>query len=110
MDAFGFVIHPLDMADVIRFDPNAKGKRLELVAKVLEWMPASKQSHITGIRSKTGKEIHGYFLAASFLPEQFISLPREQVYGKIIKAGKIAESLGAKIVGLGGFTSVVGDA
>lgn len=110
MDAFGFVIHPLDMNDVIRFDPKSIGKRIELVSKVLEWMPANKQSHITGIRSITGKEIHGYFLAATFLPEQFISLPRESVYKKIIDAGKIAESLGAKIIGLGGFTSVVGDA
>lgn len=110
MDSFGFVIHPLDMNDVIRFDPNAKNKRIELVSKVLEWMPANKQSHITGIRSKTGKEIHGYFIAATFLPHQFIQLPREKVYQKIIDAGKIAESLGAKIIGLGGFTSVVGDA
>ncbi len=110
MDTFGFVIHPLDMNDVIRFDPKAEGKRIELVSKVLEWMPANNQSHITGIRSKTGKEIHGYFLAASFLPHQFIQLPREKVYQKIINAGKIAESLGAKIIGLGGFTSVVGDA
>lgn len=110
MDAFGFVIHPLDMADVVRYDPKANGKRLELVAKVLEWMPANQESHITGIRSITGKEIHGYFLAATFLPHQFIQLPREQVYQKIIHAGKIAESLGAKILGLGGFTSVVGDA
>lgn len=110
MDAFGFVIHPLDMADVIRFDPKAEGKRIELVSKVLEWMPANKQSHITGLRSKTGKEIHGYFLAASFLPDQFVQLPREKVYKKIIEAGKIGQSLGAKIIGLGGFTSVVGDA
>jgi fatty aldehyde-generating acyl-ACP reductase len=110
MDTFGFIIHPLDMNDVIRFDPKAAGKRIELVSKVLEWMPAHKRSHITGIRSKTGKEIHGYFIASPFLPHQFTQLPREQIYKKIIDAGKIAESLGAKIVGLGGFTSVVGDA
>lgn len=110
LDTFGFIVHPLDMNDVVRFEPRAAGKRVELVSKVLEWMPAHKQSHVTGVRSKTGKEIHGYFLAASFLPHQFTQLPREQVYKKIIDAGKIAESLGAKIIGLGGFTSVVGDA
>src|SRR5438477_6612250 len=110
MDTFGFVIHPLDMADVVRFDPKAEGKRIELVSKVLEWMPANKESHITGIRSKTGKEIHGYFVSACFLPHQFVQLPREKIYQKIINAGKIAENLGAKIIGLGGFTSVVGDA
>jgi predicted amino acid dehydrogenase len=81
MYSFGFIIHPLDMADVVRFDPKAAGKRIELISKVLEWMPANKQSHITGVRSITGKEIDGYFLAASFLPHQFFSLPREKVYG-----------------------------
>lgn len=110
MDAFGFVIHPLDMADVIRFDPKAQGKRFELVSKVLEWIPPNKQSHVIGVRSKTEKEIHGYFLAVPYLPHHFLQFPREHVYGRIIRAGKLAESLGAKILGLGGFTSVVGDA
>ena len=34
----------------------------------------------------------------------------EYVIDKIIKTGKIAEKLGAKILGLGAFTAVVGDA
>ena len=38
-----------------------------------------------------------------------ISLPPETVYKKIIATGKLAQRLGAKILGLGGFTSVVGD-
>jgi predicted amino acid dehydrogenase len=110
MQTFGFITHALDMNDVVRYEPRSAGKRIELVSKILEWMPAYKQSHITGIRSKTGEEIDGYFCACPFLPHQFTELPREQVYKKIIDAGKLAESLGAKIVGLGGFTSVVGDA
>ncbi|MCL5036042.1 MAG: shikimate dehydrogenase [Chloroflexi bacterium] len=110
MERFAFLIHPLDMRDVVRWEPRAAGKRPELVKKMLEWMPPHVTSHITGIKSITGKEIEGYFIAAAFLPEQFISLPKEQVLDKIIKAGKIAEELGAKILGLGGFTSVVGDA
>lgn len=110
MQTFGFITHALDMNDVVRYEPRAAGKRIELVSKILEWMPAYKQSYITGIRSQTGEEIEGYFLACPFLPHQFTELPREQVYKKIIDAGKLAESFGAKIVGLGGFTSVVGDA
>jgi predicted amino acid dehydrogenase len=39
-----------------------------------------------------------------------VSLPPETVYKKIIATGKLAQQLGAKLLGLGGFTSVVGDA
>jgi predicted amino acid dehydrogenase len=39
-----------------------------------------------------------------------LSLPREQVYGKISQAIRIGADLGAEIVGLGAFTGVVGDA
>lgn len=110
LSRFGFVIHPLDMQDVIRYEPKAANKREALVEKILEWMPAYKVSHITGIRSKTGCEAEGWFLGCTFTPNQFIAFPREKIYHKIISAAKIGESLGAKIVGLGGFTSVVGDA
>lgn len=39
-----------------------------------------------------------------------MSLPQEYVLKKIIQGGRIAEKLGAKILGLGAFTKVVGDA
>ena len=39
-----------------------------------------------------------------------IELPEEYVINKIIQTGKLAEKLGAKILGLGAFTAVVGDA
>lgn len=107
---FGFVVHPLDMQDVVRYEPKAANKREALVEKILEWMPAYKVAHITGIRSITGAEAEGWFLGCTFTPNQFITFPKEKIYKKIIAAGKIGESLGAKIIGLGGFTSVVGDA
>jgi predicted amino acid dehydrogenase len=37
-------------------------------------------------------------------------LPEKRVYRKIIETGHLAETLGAKILGLGAFTSVIGDA
>jgi predicted amino acid dehydrogenase len=39
-----------------------------------------------------------------------ITLPPQTVYKKIIETGRLAQRLGAKVLGLGGFTSVVGDA
>ena len=39
-----------------------------------------------------------------------MELPERAVYRKIIQTGRLAEKLGAQILGLGAFTSVVGDA
>ena len=38
-----------------------------------------------------------------------LSLPVERVYRKIVDCGRRAEEKGAKMLGLGAFTSVVGD-
>jgi predicted amino acid dehydrogenase len=43
-------------------------------------------------------------------PKHFLQLPEKRVYRKIIETGRLAEKLGAKILGLGAFTSVIGDA
>ena len=106
---FGFLIHPLSYDDVLRYEPRASGKGRPLIRKILEWMPAYKVSDIIGVRSKTGEEIEGHFIAVPLLPDQFLELPREQVMDRIVRGANIAAELGCGIVGLGAFTSVVGD-
>jgi predicted amino acid dehydrogenase len=39
-----------------------------------------------------------------------LELPEKTVYRKIVQTGKLAERLGARLLGLGAFTSVIGDA
>jgi fatty aldehyde-generating acyl-ACP reductase len=106
---FGFLVHPLSFDDVLRYERKAAGKGRPLIKKILEWMPPYKVSHITGVRSLTGDEIEGYFIAVPLLPEQFLDLPRAEVMARIIRGANIAAELGCSIVGLGGFTAVIGD-
>ena len=113
MDNFAFIIHPVDpKRDVQRKYPWL-GKLLPVPAIDFfsRYFPPVYISHITGIISlATGKEIEGWFIACPYTPKQMVSLPPETVYNKVIATGKLAQKLGAKILGLGGFTSVVGDA
>src|SRR4030095_3984817 len=68
-------------------------------------------SEIEGITSQaTGEEIKGWFLACPYTPRRMMELPEHTVYRKIIQTGRLAEKLGAQILGLGAFTSVIGDA
>ena len=107
---FAFIIHPTSLEDVVRYEPGAAGKGLPLVEKIMEWMPAYAAAHVTGVRAPDGRETEGWFVAAPYMPDSMLALPRETVYKKILDAIGIAADLGAEIVGLGAFTGVVGDA
>lgn len=113
MDTFAFIIHPIDpKRDVSRKFP--------LLGKILTerqidffstYFPPVYISEIDGITSEsTGKQIKGWFIACPYTPRRMLSLPEQTVYRKIIQTGRMAEKLGAQVLGLGAFTSVVGDA
>jgi predicted amino acid dehydrogenase len=106
---FCFVIHPLSLADVARYEPGAAGKGAPIVRKIMEWMPPWATAHVTGVRTPDGRETEGWFVTAPLLPEQMMEFPREEVYKRILRAIEIGAELGAEIAGLGAFTGVVGD-
>ncbi len=112
MENFAFIIHPIDpKKDVERKFPLL-GRYLPVSAIhfLSRFFPPLYISHITGVRSTTGVEAEGWFVACPFTPARMMSLPVPVVYRKIVQTGRLAQKLGAKILGLGAFTSVVGDA
>lgn len=113
MDTFAFIIHPIDpKRDVSRKFPLL-GKYLSVkqINFFSTFFPPVYISEITGIRSEaTGKEIKGWFVACPYTPARMLELPEKTVYRKIIQTGLLTEKLGARLLGLGAFTSVVGDA
>ncbi len=109
MNKFCFVIHPLSLEDVARYEPGAKGKGDAIMRKIMEWMPPWTVAHVTGVRAPDGREIEGWFVCAPLLPEQMIEFRREQVYERILAAIQLGVDLGAQVAGLGAFTAVVGD-
>lgn len=111
MNLFGFLLHPLGMQDVVRYAPNARGKREALVAKILEWMPPYQASIITGVRSRAVETaIEGRFITIPMLPKQFLEKDRQWVFDRVLQGALLAQTNGAQIVGLGGYNSVVGEA
>ncbi len=112
-DTFAFIIHPIDpKADVARKYPLL-GKLLTegQINFFSRFFPPVYISEISGVRSvATGREARGWFIACPFTPKTMLSLPVETVYRKIVACGHLAERLGARILGLGAYTSVVGDA
>ncbi|MEJ6952504.1 polysaccharide biosynthesis protein [Natronospora cellulosivora (SeqCode)] len=109
MNKFAFIIHPLELEDFHRKFSWAEKVPDSILERFTRILPPVKASHITGIKSICGKEIEGFFVGVTLTSKQMLSLPEDKVIRKIIKAGKLAEEMGAEIIGLGAFTSVVGD-
>ncbi len=109
MEKFAFIVHPLAAKDFSRKFSIAKHLSDDFIEGIIKYIPPFKVSTITGIRSPFA-EAEGWFIGCPLTSRQMVELPQEEVIRKIIKSGKIAEKLGAKIVGLGAFTSIVGDA
>jgi predicted amino acid dehydrogenase len=110
---FAFVIHPLSVNDIfthpiyqfLRFVPHG------LVELVASYWPPIYLSRMKGIVSQaTGEEVQGYLYTLASTPRQMIRRDPHVNYKKMIWMARDAERRGARIFGLGAFTSVVGDA
>ena len=110
MERFGFLIHPISVRkDIARKYPLARYLPESWVEAALTVMAPKTVSHITGVRSATGTEAEGWFVGCPLTPRQFLDMDEGFVTRKIIRAARIAQAEGAKIVGLGAYTSIAGD-
>jgi len=113
LDTFAFIIHPIDpKRDVSRKFPFLGRVLSERQIDFFStFFPPIYLSEIEGITSEaTGRQIKGWLIACPYTPRRMLELHERTVYRKVIQTGRLAEKLGANILGLGAYTSVVGDA
>lgn len=110
-DNFAFVIHPIDpRRDIGRKYPTLARLPVWLLELLSIFYPPVFLSEVSGIRSAhDGRRLQGWLLACPLTPRLMTSLPPPVVYHKIVQVGRLAERLGARLLGLGAFTSVAGD-
>jgi fatty aldehyde-generating acyl-ACP reductase len=103
---FVFIAHARDLKDVVRVYPFAK------------WFPESwlkawwmrkkpfLASRITGLKDNQGNPVYGWFLVA---PRWTVQMMKDNDMARrcIEDAVVLAEKVGAKVAGLGAFTSIV---
>ncbi len=110
---FAFVIHPLS-PKYIANHPRFRFTRYlpeRLVERVAAHFPPMYISKMRGIRSQaTGEEIEGLLFTLGATPRELMRRDTSFTYRRLIRCARMAERMGAKIMGLGAFTSVVGDA
>ncbi|MCX7970515.1 MAG: shikimate dehydrogenase [Negativicutes bacterium] len=109
MTRFAFILHPLTTADFCRKFSLARYVPARLLEAIMRHVHPFRAASIKGVESPWA-ETEGWFIACPLTARQMIELPEKLVLKKIIQAGRVAERYGADILGLGAFTSVVGDA
>lgn len=106
---FAFIIHPIKARDAVRRYPFLGVLSDGMIEGMMRKMKPQVTSEIKRIRAKNGATTEGIFVGLPLTPHQFLTLPLEEVYGKIVACAEIAEKEGCELIGLGAFTAVVGD-
>ncbi len=110
MERFAFLFHPLQHTDFARKFPILMRLPSSWVEGGMKYLPPLHISHVTGARSLTGVELEGDFVGLGMTPRVLLESDFEHfVLPRLIRAGQLAERLGARILGLGAFTKIVGD-
>ncbi len=113
VNRFAFVIHPLSVR-MIKAHPRFRHLRL-LPDPLVEWgasfLPPMYVSTVTGAVSPlTGQQVEGYLYTLGATPRRMMQQGVRSTYDKILQVARSAQRRGARIMGLGAFTSVIGDA
>ncbi len=87
--------------------PKFVMNRVESFAAHLPPMVYCKMENIV---SPTGAEAEGWLITVGGTPKEMLARSPEFTYRRLLAAAKMAEKMGAQIMGLGAFTKVVGDA
>ncbi|MGE0002338.1 MAG: shikimate dehydrogenase [Fimbriimonadaceae bacterium] len=110
MHRFGFIVHPLFAKQAAKRYPIARF----LPDSAIEYLMKGMGPQVVGateiIRATDGSETSGVFVGVPLTPHMMTGgAPLEHCYRKITEAVEVAASEGAEVVGLGAYTSVIGD-
>lgn len=110
---FAFVVHPLSQEYITKGFPLPKATPkfvMDRVEQAAAHMPPIVYSKVSNIVSPAGAEAEGWLISVGGTPKEMLSRSPEFTYRRLLMACRMAEKMGAQIIGLGAFTKVVGDA
>ncbi len=114
VERFSFIIHPL-AANQFFLSPHLKHLANTPIAphveKIASHVPGYHYGKITGIKSPTsGKEVEGDLYMITMTPKMMLKQQPEKMYNALNRMCDMAMKRGSKIIGLGAYTKIVGDA
>jgi predicted amino acid dehydrogenase len=110
---FAFVVHPLSQSMIQKSFPMPKAMPkviMDRIEQAAAYLPPMVYCKMENIISPTGAEAEGWLISVGGTPKEMLSHSPEFTYRRLLAASKMAEKMGAQLMGLGAFTKVVGDA
>ena len=110
---FAFVVHPLSQEYIKKGFPIPKATPklvMDKIEQIAAHAPPMVYCKMSNIISPTGAEAEGWLISVGGTPKEMLSRNPEFTYRRLLAACKMAQDMGAQIIGLGAFTKVVGDA
>ncbi|MCX7795723.1 MAG: aminotransferase class III-fold pyridoxal phosphate-dependent enzyme [bacterium] len=107
---FAFLVHPIDLANYSEFDPTLIMLPRDKIAVFSEIGKDLIKPFVIGkvrINSDYGATAYGEFINIPYTARQMIETPQDKVIKVIESAVSLAVDRGAKILGLGAYTSVI---
>ncbi|MFN3995367.1 MAG: NmrA family NAD(P)-binding protein, partial [bacterium] len=105
---FAFFIHPLDVNDLYRVIPQLQNKSKEFIESLIKFIDPFIAVEME-IETLLKEKVYGMFIVIPLLSSQFLQ-DEKLAMSKLVKASNLAIKFGAKLIGLGAFTSIVGRA
>ncbi len=109
--SFAFLCHYPSIQDMIKNTPSFEQFTKEQLNELLKWAADSASCgticHMRSVRSPGGGNIEGWLIGVTYGGQEILERPRKEVVETIRNAVKLAKDLGADVVGLGAFTSIV---
>lgn len=113
---FSFVIHPLSRSHLfkhplLKYFKGQQNRLGKIVEEALTYSPGFFYGKIDGIVSeKNGQKVEGLIYTVTETPKKLLESEAEVIYKKILSLCEDAKKSGSKIMGLGAYTKIVGDA
>ena len=110
----GFAVmgHPYNFNHLVRifkfFKPDLRCVTQEFLLKLFELTPSYHSYDLPNFKSSTGATVNGYYVMCPIIPDM-IDVSPDRVFEKVVEGCHIGERLGAGILALGGFTSIVSE-
>ena len=106
---YAFIIHPTTVDDILLNDPTFKQLSAQEFHHYREYsaqLPAGVVCEIPQIVAPNGARARGVLIGLPLLPGQMLARGRNEICGAIAAAVDLAHARGAKVVGLGAYTSI----
>ncbi len=111
-EKFAFLIHYPAVEDIVKNNPSFIKLNETEQEKLLDWEASLDAApdvivHLPAFKSKAGKIAEGWLIGIPYSGKHLVNMPRKKAVSVLTEAIDLAKDMGAKIVGLGAYTSIV---